>query len=460
MKKFIIVSLILFVVVLGVSNAQTIVEPGDGTLSAAVLAAGDGEVLILKGGGEYTESAMASLPMKIESKTVTIKAEDGYSQRPVLKFPAVPSGVGNERPNVFQLLNASIILEGLEIDGGMADTTQFLPVQEVVSYAPELANTAPLIKITDCYIHDLMWPLGYVVGGGGEYQDLFIGADSCIIRNNLFFKAPKGIQFRYTACNEYFEVSNNTFWHGTRQWLRTDTKNPSNDPVILVDHNTFYSNAHRPMDFAPTESMVTVTNNIIALCEKTYGDNHEGTLRQAILIRSGSNVHVTNNCTYLTAGIDVADTTNVMNNLIEVDPKFATDPGHYPGAEADFTLAEDSPCIGKATDGTAIGDPRWDPNLTFVSRTSNVPGDFALSQNYPNPFNPNTTINFTIAQTNFTRLTVHNSVGQIVETLISETLQPGSYSVNFNGADMPSGLYLYKLNSGNINQVKKMMLLK
>jgi len=442
--------------------AQTAVEPGDGTLSTAVAAATDGDVLVLQSGGSYTETSMASLPIKIENKAVTIKAEDGYAERPLITVPAVPSGAGNARPNIFQLNMASITLQGVEVDGGMADTTQFLPVQEVISYATEIANTAPLIKITDCYIHDLMWPLGYVVGGGGEYQDLFIGADSCIIQNNLFYKAPKGIQFRYTVCNQYFEVTNNTFWHGTRQYLRTDTKIPSNDPVILVDHNTFYSNAHRPMDFRPTNSSCTVTNNIIAKCEKSYGEAYAGTLREAVLIRSGADVTVANNCIYLTKGLDVPDDATLADNLEDVDPKFATDPGDYPDANADFTLATDSPCVGAATDGKAIGDSRWDPGTTSVETKplSAVNTSYNLEQNYPNPFNPETSISFSLASQNRTILTIHNTMGQVVATVVDKNLTAGFHTVTFNASELPSGVYFYRVVAGEFQATKKMMLLK
>lgn len=90
----------------------------------------------------------------------------------------------------------------------------------------------------------------------------------------------------------------------------------------------------------------------------------------------------------------------------------------------------------------------------------NLPEKFLLEQNYPNPFNPNTYIRYTIEEAGYTLLTVYNSVGKEVSTLISENLQAGSYSAEFNAANYPSGVYYYKLSSGDFTQVKKMILLK
>lgn len=92
--------------------------------------------------------------------------------------------------------------------------------------------------------------------------------------------------------------------------------------------------------------------------------------------------------------------------------------------------------------------------------SGNLPEKFLLEQNYPNPFNPNTNIRYTIEEAGYTSLTVYNSVGIEVSTLISENLQPGNYTAEFNAANFPSGVYYYKLTSGDFTQVKKMILLK
>ena len=86
--------------------------------------------------------------------------------------------------------------------------------------------------------------------------------------------------------------------------------------------------------------------------------------------------------------------------------------------------------------------------------------DFTLSQNYPNPFNPTTTINFTINIAGMVKLSIYNVLGQEVKVLLDENILAGSYSVPFNGSNLTSGIYFYKLQSNNQMEVKKMLLVK
>jgi hypothetical protein len=91
---------------------------------------------------------------------------------------------------------------------------------------------------------------------------------------------------------------------------------------------------------------------------------------------------------------------------------------------------------------------------------SNLPLIYALSQNYPNPFNPETRINFSLPSAEQTLLTVYNSLGQVVRTLVNENLPAGQHQVTFNAAALPSGVYYYKLEAGSFSRIKKMMLVK
>jgi len=83
-----------------------------------------------------------------------------------------------------------------------------------------------------------------------------------------------------------------------------------------------------------------------------------------------------------------------------------------------------------------------------------------LEQNYPNPFNPNTNIKYQVGNDGFVILVVFNSLGEVVVTLVNEFKKAGTYQLTFNGTDLPSGIYIYTLKSGNFIQSKKMILLK
>lgn len=90
-----------------------------------------------------------------------------------------------------------------------------------------------------------------------------------------------------------------------------------------------------------------------------------------------------------------------------------------------------------------------------------VPIELNLAQNYPNPFNPSTTIVFTVKEANPTTLKVYNTLGQEVATLFKGTAEPGQfYKVEFNASNLASGIYIYRLQSGNNVSVKKMMMIK
>ena len=90
----------------------------------------------------------------------------------------------------------------------------------------------------------------------------------------------------------------------------------------------------------------------------------------------------------------------------------------------------------------------------------NVPKVFALRQNYPNPFNPVTNIEFDLPKSEFVRLIVFNSIGQEVKTLVNETKPAGSYKVDFDASELPSGAYFYRITAGDFVQTNKMILVK
>ena len=97
-------------------------------------------------------------------------------------------------------------------------------------------------------------------------------------------------------------------------------------------------------------------------------------------------------------------------------------------------------------------------NEIFVDVTA--PLAFALDQNYPNPFNPSTTINFSLAEPSFVKLAVYNLLGEEVKVLKNEYMNAGSFNVSFDAASLPSGMYLYKIETAQFSSVRKMMLMK
>jgi len=89
-----------------------------------------------------------------------------------------------------------------------------------------------------------------------------------------------------------------------------------------------------------------------------------------------------------------------------------------------------------------------------------VPDQYELSQNYPNPFNPSTTIRFSLPKQAQLKINLYNMLGELVEAIAEGTYETGYYKVTFNASNLPSGTYIYRIESSDFVQVKKMVLIK
>jgi hypothetical protein len=86
--------------------------------------------------------------------------------------------------------------------------------------------------------------------------------------------------------------------------------------------------------------------------------------------------------------------------------------------------------------------------------------EYFLSQNYPNPFNPSTKIRYDIPQRSYVTLKVYDVLGNKIETLVNDEKQIGTYTIKFDASSLPSGIYLYQLQTPSFAQTKKMILLR
>jgi aminopeptidase N len=113
----------------------------------------------------------------------------------------------------------------------------------------------------------------------------------------------------------------------------------------------------------------------------------------------------------------------------------------------------------------------FDPNSMIVIKTASLvmgidengattPDKFELHQNEPNPFNPVTNINYDIPKNSHVKLVVYDLLGKEIKTLVNENKISGRYTVSFNGMNLPSGVYLYRLETDNFKDVKKMLMIK
>lgn len=104
--------------------------------------------------------------------------------------------------------------------------------------------------------------------------------------------------------------------------------------------------------------------------------------------------------------------------------------------------------------------------VTFINHLgTEIPHEFSLMQNYPNPFNPVSRIRFSIPSVSGrhsfdTKLIIYNSLGIEITELVNQSLQPGTYEVDWNASSHPSGVYFYQLKTQDFSQTKKMILVK
>ena len=127
----------------------------------------------------------------------------------------------------------------------------------------------------------------------------------------------------------------------------------------------------------------------------------------------------------------------------------------------DYSFTDDKPLTGKVkyrlkqidTDGS------YDYS-DIVEVTVNAPSEFELTQNYPNPFNPSTTIKFNLPERSKVKLLVFNTLGEKVAELLNGETEAGYHKINFNAANLPSGVYVYSLITSKYSETKKMILLK
>ena len=145
-------------------------------------------------------------------------------------------------------------------------------------------------------------------------------------------------------------------------------------------------------------------------------------------------------------GIDslVTDTTKVVRSLLNNQTYYWRVRGGNGGGWGPFRI-----------------NRRFNTVITSVGEGGRgVPQTYQLGQNYPNPFNPSTQIEFGLPKETHVKVEVFNVLGERVALLVDETRSAGYYTVQFNASQVSSGLYLYRLTTGETSIIRKMMLLK
>jgi len=135
--------------------------------------------------------------------------------------------------------------------------------------------------------------------------------------------------------------------------------------------------------------------------------------------------------------------------------------------QGEFIAVDDSGCV--YVGGSSVGSSgldflaikyRQDFGSDVTEPSVAIPSNYALAHNYPNPFNPRTTIRYSIPISQFVSLKVHDLLGNEVITLVQSVQQAGSHLAEFNAGSLSSGVYFYRITTGNFTETKKLVVLK
>jgi len=128
------------------------------------------------------------------------------------------------------------------------------------------------------------------------------------------------------------------------------------------------------------------------------------------------------------------------------------------GASVSLLATDSNPPVNGVIN---INGYNWNTAISSeVEQSNNLPEEYSLSQNYPNPFNPSTTIKYSIPEVSFVSLKIFNFLGENVGTLVAKELSAGHYKYDWDGINLPSGVYFYRLQAGSFVETKKMVLMK
>jgi len=266
----------------------------------------------------------------------------------------------------------------------------------------------------------------------GDTQAVYTMEDPVITRNFYQFSDKIGIiQYKY--------------YYGWNYGASSSTQNVISAIIDSVIHNplvlstdTLYPIFDRPVDTFPYLLTIPYTSSYPALVDSFYLDVEQ--LRADTLIQIKKFNLSKNNPSHLTLYLDslqVGDKIKLRTTI--TDTSIYNNVAHFP--DTGWVVMNVLPTI-------------------LSVENSNTPLFYNISQNYPNPFNPITRISYQIPEPAFVSIKVYDVLGKEIETLVNVEKIAGNYGVDFDGSELTSGIYFYRITAGNFSETKKMILLK
>ena len=475
----------------------------------------------MRRGGVYF--TLGALVTKIPTKILAIGDES--LPRPLIKI--LVDEVGRSAEHSI-LINYDLTLEGLRFNGrdvvgrlaegiirtldeGLKITLKDCQFDSIGSEVVYVGNNHCDVFISDCLCYDLGHANydGRIVDGRSTFMD------SLVIVNNTFYNVLHCILNKFGGWERYIKFDHNTVFNLVRCPLRI-----VQCPDVSVTNNLFIQTGicgyHVKYKYGPdgwTDPLYAYTSrdrftriellpatrdtfSMMGLTQKSNFANNNFWIDPAIdaaLPDSG--------LPYMTIDFDTARQVIGEDTLtwISEDPGFTSTPSvrgiemaisnltgqnmfYNPGFDTgnqpyDFTYSESAQSFTAANGEFPLGDLNWFPDkkvqwkqwiataVEFSNSGVDAPLKFNVEQNYPNPFNPSTNIHYATAISGKVSLSIYNTLGQKVRTLVDEKMAVGSYIATWDGTNdvgMPlsGGIYFYRLKVDNQIVSKKMTFMK
>jgi hypothetical protein len=340
---------------------------------------------------------------------------------------------------------------------------------------------------------DSTWPCWWGIGKQ-PIGACFMGTDRIYTNDQDIYTKSGNVGDRWDAWkpgyNEVFSPYSspstktwNNQGSGIFIWYHSTNGNTANIDIYKVGEGVYYTEddilavtpPSRPMGIKTSYEFVP--NTTICHPKITWNHNQEldminddGNLKYKIYRALSDNMNEVPVNYYLKAIIEI----NKNSPAVYVDEQIVGilselgDDGNYEPFPLRYKVVavdvnEDESVLSDFTDATGLKpegssiDPGNNDNPILKPE---LPKKYNLSQNYPNPFNPMTKINFALPKQGFVTLKIYDITGREIKTLVNEFKQAGYYTVDFNGSSLASGVYFYRIQSGDFVMTKRMVLVK
>ena len=443
MKRIFTLTALLLIVI--TSHATIKGVPGQyATIQAAINASSGGDTILVEP-GTYAEN------INFRGKNIVLTSKYYQTNNTATIWSTIINGGSPVNPDSASCViinnheDSSAVLQGFTITGGTGTKWNDEHAEGIFREGGGILIqfSYPVIQNNIIYNNQCTNMTGVVSTGGGGMR---IGDSYPRIYNNVIFNNTghygAGVVLNVTGCDFRNNVicanyGSDSYGAGSGIWINSNFSRPK-----TIINNTISGNS-ATLGYAGIYGGAgsTIKNNIV------WGNT------------SPTNIQISGAGSSVTYSDVQGGITGAGN--INADPLFA---------DSSYFLRSTSPCVDKGDSSAIYNDPP-DPNntsMTFYPSmgtirndmgayggplrrvltnqligiqqiSGTVPKDFSLKQNYPNPFNPSTNIKYQITKYSFVTLAVYNVLGEEVSKLVNENQTPGTYEVNFNAVNFPSG---------------------